>query len=88
MNLDPQTQAFIDKAEAVYRDQIQQMLETDHNGELIALEPDSGDDVLGTTFREVDVAALKRFGTKKTHIFKIGGGGAVKIGVGRNAGVS
>ncbi|HEY2252308.1 MAG TPA: hypothetical protein VGH74_14640 [Planctomycetaceae bacterium] len=89
MALSPEIQEFVDKAERVYEARLKSRLEAEHFGDLIALEPESGDYVLANTFREIDVAAQQRFGSTPVHIFRIGGGGAVKIGgVGRYARVS
>jgi hypothetical protein len=89
MTLDPQTQELVRNAERVYDERLRARLETDHFGSLIALDPESGDFVLADTFREIDVAAQRRFGNKPVHIFRVGGGGAVRIGgVGRHARVS
>lgn len=71
---------FIERAEQIYAERWKSQLETDHLGELIAVEPESGDCVLGKTLQEVDVAREQKFGTKLVHIFRVGGGAAVKIG--------
>ena len=84
MALSPQTQELVNNAERVYETTLKAHLEAEHFGSLIALEPASGDYVLAKTFRDIDVAAQRRFGHKPVHIFRIGGGGAVKVGgVGR-----
>ena len=88
MNLDSKAEAFIQKAESLYRETLQLRLEADHFGELIAVDPESGDYVLARSFQEIDQAARHRFGTKPTHIFRVGGGGAVKVGAGRHARIS
>jgi hypothetical protein len=89
MALRRETQELVNRAERVYEEKLKSRLETEHLGELIALEPESSDYVLANTFREIDVAALQRFGSTPVHIFRIGGGGAVKVGgVGRYARVS
>jgi len=87
MALDPQWQAFADRAKQVYDQSLKSRLEPEHVGELIAVEPDSGDFVLAATINEMNQSTRQRFGTKPVHIFRVGGGAAVKIGV-RHAGVS
>ena len=47
---------------------------------MIGLEPESGDYVLGESFLEVGQASHERFGTRPVYFFRVGGGGAVKIG--------
>ncbi len=89
MALNPKTQEFVSKAERVYEATLKTRLEAENFGSLIALEPESGDYVLASTFRDIDVAAQQRFGNSPVHIFRVGGGGAVKVGgVGRYARVS
>ena len=78
--LNPQQQTFLDSAKRVYEDRWRTQLEATNFGNVIALEPESGDYVLGRDFREVDVAARQRFGSKPVYILRVGGGGAVRIG--------
>ncbi|HLQ43251.1 MAG TPA: hypothetical protein VK137_00865 [Planctomycetaceae bacterium] len=73
-------QALAHAAEKVYDERLKQQLERDHFGEVIALEPDTGDYVLGKDFREVSETSRQRFGRKQVYIFRVGGGGALKIG--------
>ena len=87
MALDPQWQAFADRAKQVYDQSLKSRLEPDHMGELIAVEPDSGEFVLAPTINEMNQFTRLKFGTRPVHIFRVGGGAAVKIGV-RHAGVS
>ena len=72
--------SFAEAARRIYEEMLRAELEAAHLGELISLEPESGDYVLGRTFREVDLATQKKFGRKPTSIFRIGGGAAVKLG--------
>ena len=72
--------SFAETARRVYDQSLRTELEASHRGELISLEPESGDYVLGRTFREVDLATQEKFGRKPTSIFRIGGGAAVKFG--------
>lgn len=73
---------FADAAKQVYEEKWQDALESQHMGDLIAVEPESKDYVLGKTLAEVDRACHERFGDKPVHVFRIGGGGAVKVGGG------
>ena len=75
-----QNERLVAEATRVYEEDLKERLEADHFGEIIAVEPKSRDYVLGKTFREIDQARQKRFGTKPVYTFRIGGGGAVKIG--------
>ncbi len=70
---------FAEAAKKVYDAKLKEQLEREHFGKVIAVEPESGDYVLGKTYGEVDRACRERFGAKPVHIFRVGGG-AVKIG--------
>ena len=78
--LTPQQQAFLESAKRLYEDRWRVQLEATNFGSVIALEPESGDYVLGRDYREVDAASRQRFGSQPVYIFRIGGGGAVRIG--------
>ena len=82
MSIVTEQQQFTDAAKKVYDQRLKERLEEQHPGEVIAVEPESGDYVLGATLAEVDRACHQRFGSKPVHVFRIGGGGAVKIGGG------
>jgi len=71
---------FTKAATRIYEEKLKERLEVEHAGEVIALEPESGDYVLGKTLVEVDRACRERFGSKPVHVFRIGGGGAVTVG--------
>ena len=80
MSIVLEQQQFTEAAKKVYEERLKERLEQRHPGEIIAVEPDSGDYVLGKTLAEVDRACHERFGSKPVHVFRIGGGGAVKVG--------
>ena len=71
---------FASRAERAYAERWKSVLEPDHFGELIAVEPDSSDCVLGKSLGDLDAACDQKFGTKLVHIFRVGGGAAVRIG--------
>ena len=75
-----QRDEFASRAERAYAERWKAVLEPDHFGELIAVEPDSGDCVLGKSLRDLDAERERKFGSKLVHIFRVGGGAAVKIG--------
>jgi len=80
MSLHPEQQRLADAARQIYDQRLKVRLEAEHLGEIVAVEPQSGDYVLGLTIGEVDQACRERFGDQPVHTFRIGGGGAVKIG--------
>ena len=75
-----QRDEFASRAERAYAERWSAVLEPDHFGELIAVEPDSGDYVLGKDLWKIDAACDQKFGAKLVHIFRVGGGAAVRIG--------
>lgn len=74
---------LVARAMAVYNEHLKTDLERDHFGKLIAVEPESGEYVLATRFRELELKTFERFEYRPTHMFRVGGGGAVRIGAGR-----
>lgn len=71
---------LVEAARRVYDEQLKTRLEAEHFGKVIAINPDTGDYVLGQDFAEVDAARRAQMGTRPVYVFRIGGGGAVKIG--------
>ena len=82
MSIVAEQQQFTEAAKKVYEERLKERLEEQHPGEVIAVEPESGDFVLGKTLVEVDRACHERFGGKPVHVFCVGGGGAVRVGGG------
>ncbi len=78
--LSPPNSVFVEAARKVYAERWQSTLEREQFGKVIAVEPESGEYVLGSTLGEASKAARERFAKKPVHIFRVGGGGAVKIG--------
>lgn len=70
----------MEKARRVYDERLRTTLEAEHFGEVIAVEPESGEYVLGKDFQAVSQACRQKFEGKLTYTFRVGGGGAVKIG--------
>ena len=80
MSTNAEKDAFVRKAEAVYNETLKDQLEADHFGKLIALDPETGDYVLATRFRDLELACFEKFGYQPTQMFRVGGGGAVRVG--------
>ena len=76
----PQRGDLVVEAQKVYDEELKAQLEAEHFGEIIALEPVSHDYVLGKTMGEVDEACRQQFSGCPVYVFRVGGGGAVKIG--------
>ena len=77
--LDESARRVVEAAKQVYEEKLRAQLEPQFIGQIIAIEPESGDYVLGRTFQEVSQASRTRFHPKQTYMFRVGGGGAVKI---------
>jgi hypothetical protein len=71
---------LVEAARRVYEEQLKARLEAEHLGQVIALDPVTGNYVLGQDFAEVDAARRAQLGNRPVYVFRIGGGGAVKIG--------
>ena len=80
MSIVTERQQFAEAANKVYEERLKDRLEEQHPGEVIALDPESGDYVLGKTLAEVDRACHERFGSRPVHVFRVGGGAAVQVG--------
>ncbi len=78
--LEQDKQQFVQNAKRVYADSLKDKLEAEHFGQIIGLEPESGDYELGDTFQIVGQKCRARFGARPVYYFRVGGGGAVKFG--------
>lgn len=74
-----QNSDFVVEAKTIYDNELKERLEHEHFGEIIALDPVTHDYVLGKTLKDVDAVCRERFDLKPVYIFRIGGGGAVKV---------
>lgn len=83
MDAHEQKSDLADRALAVYDEHLKADLERDHFGKLIAVEPESGGYVVATDFQEFVKKTAAKFGGAPTYMFRVGGGGAVRIGAGR-----
>ncbi|MBM3134896.1 MAG: hypothetical protein FJZ89_06365 [Chloroflexi bacterium] len=63
--------AFIGKAKAVYQ-QLQGTLEPAHNGEIVVIEPESGEHFLGKTLGQANNAAFAKFPDSWVYFVRIG----------------
>lgn len=78
--LQTQNSDFVVEATKIYDNELKERLEHEHFGEIIALDPVTHDYVLGKTLKDVDASCRERFESRPVYIFRIGGGGAVKVG--------
>lgn len=63
--------AHIEKAEGIYR-QLRSQLESEHKGEIVAIEPESGDYFLGVNVIEAVLKGRERYPERVFHSIRIG----------------
>jgi hypothetical protein len=68
------------RAEAIYEQRLKAILEPEHRGEFVVIEPDSGDYFLGRTLSEAVWAAYRNYPDRETYVVRIGYPVAVEFG--------
>lgn len=74
------TRSIIDKSKRIY-ESIQGELEAHHNGQYIAIEPDSGNTFIAGTFDGAVEKARAAYPGRVTHTIRIGKSAAFHIGL-------
>jgi hypothetical protein len=75
-----QTKAVIERAKRLYAQQLQAHLESQHKGQFVAIEPESGDYFLGDTFDAAVKAARIKYPSRLSHTIRIGQRAAFHLG--------
>ena len=75
------TTEFVRQAEMVYETQLRKILEPEHTGEFVAIEPASGDYFLGKTLSEAIGAARRSHPDRLSHAMRVGHKAALHFGV-------
>ncbi len=75
-----ETSAVIERAKRIYAEQLQAVLEPQHRGRFVAIEPESGDYFLGDTFDEAVRAARGRHPDRLSHTVRVGHRAAFHMG--------
>ena len=78
---DSDVNEFIHKAETIYADRLQGVLEPAHLDEFVAIEPESCDYFLGMTLNEATQAARNVYPDRLTHAMRVGHRAALHIGL-------
>ena len=78
---DTELQEFVRKAEEIYATRLRPVLEPKHLNEFVAIEPESGEYVLGKTFAEATRAARESYPNRLTHAMRIGHRAALHFGM-------
>lgn len=78
---DREVQEFAQRAEEFYANTLRAILEPQHVGEYVAIEPESGDHFLGKTLNEATRAARETYPDRLTHAKRIGHSTALHFGM-------
>jgi hypothetical protein len=74
------TSILIERAKRIYAEQLQAVLEPEHRGRFVAIEPESGDYFLGDTFDTAVKAARAKHPSRLSHIIRVGHPAAFHLG--------
>ena len=75
-----ETQSVIDRARRIYAEHLQAVLEAQHRGRFVAIEPESGESFLADTFDEAVKSAWAKHPSRLSHAIRIGHRAAFHIG--------
>lgn len=78
---DSDVNEFVHRAEAIYADRLQAVLEPEHVDEFVVIEPESGDYFLGPTLNEATRAARRVYPDRLTHAMRVGHRAALHFGM-------
>ncbi len=75
-----QSESVAERAKVIYRERLQQTLEAESLGLFVAIEPDSGEHFLATSFSQAVAAARDTYPDRLSFVIRIGHDAAVHIG--------
>jgi hypothetical protein len=75
-----QTRIIAERAQRMYDERLRAVLEVDHFGQFVAVEPESGDHFLANTFAAAIAAARAAHPTRRPHVLRVGHAAALHIG--------
>ena len=76
----PGTKSVIDRAKRIYPEQLQAVLEPQHRNRFVAIEPDSGEYILGDTFDVAVKSARAKHPTRLSHTTRKGHRAVLRMG--------
>lgn len=76
----PKTKSVIAKAKRIYSGGLRGLLEADHLGRFVAIEPESGDYFLADTIDAAVGAAQAKHPSKLSYVMKVGHPAALHVG--------
>lgn len=77
------TRCVIDRAKRIYAERLQAVLEADHRGRFVAIEPESGEHFLADTLDGAVQAARARHPSRLSHAVRVGHAAALHLGAAR-----
>jgi hypothetical protein len=69
-----------DRARRIYDERLRAVLEPDHHGRFVAIEPDSGDHFLADSLDAAAHAAQAAYPARRSHVLRVGHPAALHIG--------
>lgn len=75
-----ETRSVIERAKLVYDERLRADLEANHDGQFVAVEPESGDHFLADTLDGAVRAARAKYPSRLSHVFRVGHGAALHMG--------
>jgi len=75
-----ETRSVIDRAKRIYAEQLRAVLEANHAGRFVAIEPESGDHFVADTLDAAADAAQAAHPTRRSHVIRVGHVAALHIG--------
>ena len=76
----PQTLSIAERAKSLFDHQLRAELESKHTDRFVAIEPDSGDYFLGSTFSESVMAAHASYPERISFVIRVGHEAAIHMG--------
>lgn len=71
---------LVQKAEAIYEARLQAVLESAHDHDFVAIEPESREYFLGKTLTDAAKAARAAYPSRLTHMMRVGHTAAIHLG--------
>ena len=76
-----ETKSVIERAKAIYEQELRDSLENAHRDRFVAIEPESGDHFLADTFDAAVKAARSKYPSRLSHTIRIGHRAAFSLGL-------
>lgn len=76
-----ETKSVIERAKAIYEQELRDSLEAAHRDRFVAIEPESGDHFLADSFDAAVKAARSKYPSRLSHTIRIGHRAAFSIGL-------